>query len=265
MYPDFKDYRELPVEDSGIVCGGQKKTSYPVSERWNIIQIRTLIAILALSLVANAVTVYNHFVVKGGTTTSEKPSRYAHLTKTIMKPFNPDALVHMTSEAHADAFWDNINLDAGIVALPHQFVEEQGLPEAFPFPWEPTRGVYLLNGYHSVHCLKRIRKTIVELRRGEEPSYPWAHTDHCLSSLLDDAFCAADDTPKKDQDSPGTQYRQCRDWSELEAWARQHTACYKFINETSSTLPLLDRYQFCPADSPYWGEVRKWYPDAVPY
>lgn len=58
-------------------------------------------------------------------------------------------------EAAADRLWDDINIDNGTVALSDTFVEAMGLPTAQRFPWDQEKGVYLLNGFHSLHCLVR--------------------------------------------------------------------------------------------------------------
>lgn len=34
-----------------------------------------------------------------------------------------------------------------------------GLPEAQTFPWDDNKGLYLLNGYHNLHCLVGDQKT----------------------------------------------------------------------------------------------------------
>lgn len=39
------------------------------------------------------------------------------------------------------------------MALPQKFVSEKGLPHAMRFPWDDDKGVYLLQGYHNLHCL----------------------------------------------------------------------------------------------------------------
>ena len=66
--------------------------------------------------------------------------------------------VHTTEYANtnlteASPLWQNIDFDTGTVALPNSLGIEHGLPEAQPFPWDPSQGIYLLNGYHSLHCL----------------------------------------------------------------------------------------------------------------
>ena len=70
-----------------------------------------------------------------------------------MKPFGSEEHLGRDGDSLADTYWDNLNVDAGIVSLPLDWAMEMGLPRAQPFPWDNTRSIYLLNGYHNVHCL----------------------------------------------------------------------------------------------------------------
>ena len=58
-------------------------------------------------------------------------------------------------EATADCLWDEIIIDNGTVALSDSYVKEMGLPVAQRFPWDQEKGLYLLNGFYSMHCLVR--------------------------------------------------------------------------------------------------------------
>lgn len=53
----------------------------------------------------------------------------------------------------AAELWDGINFDVGFVALPYEWTAEKTLPRAQPFPWDHEQGLYVLNGYHALHCL----------------------------------------------------------------------------------------------------------------
>ena len=56
--------------------------------------------------------------------------------------------------------WDNISVDAGTVALSRSYAAAKGLPEAQTFPWDNEKGLYLLNGYHNLHCLVQLSKPV---------------------------------------------------------------------------------------------------------
>ena len=52
-----------------------------------------------------------------------------------------------------DQLWMDIGIDPGIVALSDEYATEKGSPLAQRFPWDESKGLYLLNGYHHLHCL----------------------------------------------------------------------------------------------------------------
>lgn len=39
------------------------------------------------------------------------------------------------------------------MALSHLEAEKWGLPPAQDWPWDTDRGIYLVNGFHQMHCL----------------------------------------------------------------------------------------------------------------
>ena len=49
--------------------------------------------------------------------------------------------------------WDDINIDAGTVALEDAYVDTIELPKAQRFPWDESKGIYYIDGYHNLHCL----------------------------------------------------------------------------------------------------------------
>lgn len=73
---------------------------------------------------------------------------------------NPISWTHHTpytgaenNQSEADVLWNKISVDAGAVALTESYASSKGLPEAQKFPWDDKKGLYLLNGYHNLHCL----------------------------------------------------------------------------------------------------------------
>lgn len=94
-----------------------------------------------------------------------------------------------------------------------------------------------------------------ELRDHVPMTVPFTHLMHCFEALLQDVMCFADDTPRYTAlDHPGKsglgQQRQCRDWKKLEAFANEHTSCWRDINPNEDIDTLL-RYRYCPEGSPY--------------
>lgn len=59
------------------------------------------------------------------------------------------------------------------------------------------------------------------------------------------------------------QHKKCRDWSKLQSWVRDRSACYKTINitragEDHGVEHQLDRYTYCPEGSPYQSVIDAW-------
>ena len=81
------------------------------------------------------------------------------------------------------------------------------------------------------------------------------HVIHCLGTLRDDVLCNAGDTPifagKLDSQDEVTQYRQCRDWSQLEDWANANSACFKRVDQLDERYETLWEWTSCPVGSPY--------------
>ena len=142
------------------------------------------------------------------------------------------------------------------------------------FPWDATKGVYIIHGYHNLHCLvympllfpqssrytnlhqKIIYISMQEYRLGEQQSRKWHHISHCFDALRRQVLCDADDTPRAvqremDGISGVGQYRQCRDWSKLEKWAKEHTACYKRPDRPVEGMRNIEKYKYCPEGSGY--------------
>lgn len=58
------------------------------------------------------------------------------------------------NETYADALFDAIDTDPDGITLPLVQAKEQGLILADPpFPWEESRGIYYIRGFHDLHCL----------------------------------------------------------------------------------------------------------------
>ncbi|KAI0532444.1 hypothetical protein GGR58DRAFT_517712 [Xylaria digitata] len=151
--------------------------------------------------------------------------------------------------------WEKLSGDLGVVALSEDYVKEKRLPHALRFPWDTTRGVYLLQGFHNLHCLRTLFRYVMYTEQGLPQRIAMTHALHCLDQLRQDVICNADDTPRYAgfQDPPGTgagQVRMCKDWSRLEAWALEHTACFKHEDEVPG--PMIERFKSCPDGRVLW-------------
>lgn len=52
-----------------------------------------------------------------------------------------------------DQAWETLKPDTGFVAISDDLAIRTGLHESQRWPWDPSKGLYLLQGYHSLHCL----------------------------------------------------------------------------------------------------------------
>ena len=108
-----------------------------------------------------------------------------------------------------------------------------------------------------------MRKAYMDFAEGNENTINPHHVYHCFDALRQDLMCNADDTPMAMHDFPNKigngQVRMCRDWAKLDQWAQQNTACFGYVNETEGVHNEKQRYKFCPKDSIFAPNVRKYF------
>ena len=51
-----------------------------------------------------------------------------------------------------DQMWLDINVDDGMIAIDDTDVAKWNLPTSQRFPWDTSKGIYLLQGHHNLHC-----------------------------------------------------------------------------------------------------------------
>ncbi|KAL8688493.1 MAG: hypothetical protein Q9218_005612 [Villophora microphyllina] len=153
------------------------------------------VAIFWLSLVLNIFLVVMYLQLMSQAARSGR-SRYAQLAYDHPLAWQSSSTYYGEDKAIADRSWDAISIDNGTVALDDSYVKEMELPMSQRFPWDEGKGLYLLNGFHSLHCLKTVRQLVLEFDRGLDQSEPTEHILHCLDALRQDIICYADDTPR---------------------------------------------------------------------
>lgn len=52
-----------------------------------------------------------------------------------------------------DLNWDAIYPEHGLVAMDHSWAADRGLPRSQDLLSDPSKGVYAIESYHSLHCL----------------------------------------------------------------------------------------------------------------
>ncbi|MCJ1239277.1 hypothetical protein MMC14_007271 [Varicellaria rhodocarpa] len=190
---------------------------------------------------------------------SLRPIPLAKLERVLPLPFIVEGHENTTPEEE----WDSQTSDTGLVALTDDYVASMNLPQAQRFPWDATKGIYFLQGHHNLHCLKLVRKAIFEYRNDSKQTEHYLHVDHCLTVLREDILCNADDTPRytgghhKQPGSGQGQTRLCRDWTTLDEWAKERSACFKTPETWFDGKPNTDRYKSCPDGSQPWKAIQK--------
>ena len=106
--------------------------------------------------------------------------------------------------------------------------------------------------------------SLSEHRHSVPQSRAFPHVLHCLDEIRQDIICHADATPRYTTADavPETgvgQLHQCASWGALEAFADANSACFRFINQTDA-IDTLERFRFCPEESPYKEQVDKNFP-----
>lgn len=155
---------------------------------------RLFIGLLSASIISNIVLLLCFLL--NTPTISEVSSKYAKLRRDYEEPYVKVTSYSSSNQSLQDELWNSINVDHGVVALPDSWVAEHGLRTAQRFPWDQTKGVYLLHGFHDLHCLKVIHISLSEHRRGVSQSRSAHHIDHCMDALRRQVLCDADDTPR---------------------------------------------------------------------
>lgn len=56
-------------------------------------------------------------------------------------------------EPVVDELWDDILPAHGIVAVDHQWAAERKIPASMSLPSDASKGVYIIDAYHQIHCL----------------------------------------------------------------------------------------------------------------
>lgn len=80
-------------------------------------------------------------------------SLYAGLEREMPLPYRDRTMFNNPNRSISDAAWDDWIVDPGIVALPNNWVKGKMLPQAQNWPWDEEKGLYLLQGFHNIHCL----------------------------------------------------------------------------------------------------------------
>ncbi|KAL2818343.1 hypothetical protein BJX63DRAFT_71184 [Aspergillus granulosus] len=144
--------------------------------------------------------------------------------------------------------WADIVPAYGFVAVDHTWAAEHHLPASMSLPSDSSKGVYILDAYHQIHCLTIIRQTLLDIDSHRSPRVPLQHSWHCFDSLLQYIVCGTSGdtllyTWGRNQTGDG-QVRKCLDWKSRKEWIRERTACYR---DSERPIRLIDHFTRCEA------------------
>ena len=146
---DSKIYRPLldPLESDH---NSHATRPVPSSSKFNT---KALAFVAILSCFGNFIWALQTFHNSPTPFTNGDRSLYAGLERDVPTPYRDDTIFVNHNRSIADAAWNSWVVDPGIVALPHEWVKRKMLPQAQHWPWDKNKGIYLLNGFHNIHCL----------------------------------------------------------------------------------------------------------------
>ncbi|KAL4935903.1 hypothetical protein BDV06DRAFT_217085 [Aspergillus oleicola] len=160
------------------------------------------------------------------------------LPDTAEKPFRwitPYSAADNGFESGPDELWDKIQPSHGFIAIDRNWARAHGWPESMYLPSDRSKGVYLLEAYHYLHCLKILRKTFWEAVHEKPYTHtPGAHTDHCFDALRQYVICNADATPLYtfgDFTAGDGQSHLCKNWSQLRDYATNYTPHFGYCDD----------------------------------
>ncbi|KAL1624864.1 hypothetical protein SLS54_003588 [Diplodia seriata] len=133
------------------------------------------------------------------------------------------------NDSEADQLWDNINTAHGHIAVDRDWATAHNWAPSMEIPGRPDKAMYLLEAYHQLHCLRLIRRTLLDLYHGTPPQWPIAHNRHCFDALRQHIMCNADSTPLHgagDHMAGDGQVHRCKSWAALRDYATANTACF---------------------------------------
>ncbi|OTB02917.1 hypothetical protein M426DRAFT_12957 [Hypoxylon sp. CI-4A] len=230
----------------------------PVSRTRNLVLGRLspsfiLINVLVISLVVNAIQLGVWLRERAAANRCRSP--VAGLRPSKLVSFGEKTEWSDTSNMTAlDELWYGWDVNQGVIQLP----KDSHFGSTQDFPWDESKGLYMLNSYHGLHCLKIIYSYIRDWEEGRARVQTIDHVAHCLEVIRADIVCEADDTLLPfdiEQRTEMPPKRMCRSWGQLKEFAIQNSACFLRHEPSDPLYDTLTEYMNCPPSSPYYSFV----------
>ncbi len=78
------------------------------------------------------------------------------LSESVEFPYSTGYGPEVTNHSLLDDRWEAIDINSGVVAITDEWASEHNLAPTQRFPWDTSKGVYLITAFHTLHCLVRL-------------------------------------------------------------------------------------------------------------
>ena len=96
----------------------------------------------------------------------------------VWKPFHAYNSYMTSNTTEADRLWNSFNDEKGWISLSHTWAEKIGLSRGLSLPEDPDMGLFILDGYHQMHCLVSAMQSFIH-------SF-LIYSEHCPNGIVRD-------------------------------------------------------------------------------
>ncbi|KUJ15245.1 uncharacterized protein LY89DRAFT_735374 [Mollisia scopiformis] len=108
-----------------------------------------------------------------------------------VKDFYGDSSL-MSRTAESDALFAHIQKTDGVVAIDTEWALKHNLSPSRLHPEDPTKSIYQIDMFHSMHCVYRLRNMLTSKLSLEAWPRNDDHTLHCLDYIREQLMCSPD-------------------------------------------------------------------------
>ncbi|KJZ72067.1 hypothetical protein HIM_08522 [Hirsutella minnesotensis 3608] len=229
IFPQYEPLRQVASDEQCSNQMGREEASTQLSVPYSSESRAHELLYILIALLSVSVTFNIMFATKSSLA-APRPKAEPSFTGLAWNVSVPNANQAISLD---DPFWDNPDFHdhVGYVALDHEMAKAQGIEPSQNWPWDHSKGIYILQAWHSLHCVVRIfrspklgsfqledgqkgleyalqnqkltklanedalRISLKAFRDGEGQLWTIDHLAHCLHLLLNDVICKADDMP----------------------------------------------------------------------
>ncbi|KAF7856950.1 hypothetical protein EAF04_009710 [Stromatinia cepivora] len=131
----------------------------------------------------------------------------------------------MNRSALSDQFLAQIQTTDGVVAIDTEWALRHNYAPSVAHPDDPTKSIYQIDMFHSIHCVYRLRNLLTSSLSLEEWPRNDEHTLHCLDYMREQLMCNSDLLLQATDDLilfKKNNGHVCRDSDAIMTWAIAH-------------------------------------------